>query len=382
MSFWRLREDALESNQDKSSEVLAAKPSGRWGQDTTTLLTLALCLVSAATAWYLLREFATFLRPLLLAVFLCYIIVPIHLRLKQRVGSVVSMILIVGGSVAILFLLAVLIYSSVIELTGDLPRLEQRATDIIQGGKEWFDKHAPAWLTSWAAELGGLGAPDAGASDPWMAKIREYALGIVNVAGDVLVAAVMVGFYLLFFLLEVSHFPLRLRKSFVGTQADQILGVVGNINAAIANYLRVKVQASLLLAVPVSMVLWLFGVKFAVLWGVLTFLCNFIPYVGSIVALSVPILFAFLQVEPLWKPIAAGASLVTIHVMITYLVEPTLVGKGVGLSPLVILAALAFWGQCWGLIGMFLAIPLTVMLKIVLENIAFTRPFAKMWGDE
>jgi len=64
------------------------------------------------------------------------------------------------------------------------------------------------------------------------------------------------------------------------------------------------------------------------------------------------------------------------------LVEPTLVGKGVGLSPLVILLALAFWGQCWGLIGMFLAIPLTVMLKIILENVAFTRPFAKMWGEE
>ena len=367
---------------EKSTEAMSAKPSGRWGQDTTTLLTLALCLVSAATAWYLLKEFATFLRPLLLAVFLCYIIVPIHLRLKERVSGVVSMILIVGGSVAILFLLAVLIYSSVIELTGDLPRLEERAKEIIHGGKEWFDERAPAWLAGWWADLGGQGGPDAHAADPWVAKIREIVLGVANVAGDILVAAVMVGFYLLFFLLEVSRFPLRVRKSFAGTQADQILGLVGNINAAIAGYLSVKVQASLLLANPVSFVLWIFGVKFAILWGVLTFLCNFIPYVGSIVALSVPILFAFLQVEPLWKPIAAGAGLGTIHVIMTYLVEPTLVGKGVGLSPLVILAALAFWGQCWGLIGMFLAIPLTVMLKIVLENIAFTRPFAKMMSDD
>ena len=59
-----------------------------------------------------------------------------------------------------------------------------------------------------------------------------------------------------------------------------------------------------------------------------------------------------------------------------------MVGRGVGLSPLVILAALAFWGLCWGLIGMFLAIPLTVVLRIVLENVAFTRPFAKMLSDE
>jgi len=134
--------------------------------------------------------------------------------------------------------------------------------------------------------------------------------------------------------------------------------------------------------VPVTLILWIFGVKFAVLWGVLTFLCNFIPYLGSIIGASLPILFAFLQVEPIWKPITAGLGVIACHMVMAYLVEPTMVGKGVGLSPLVILAALAFWGQCWGLIGMFLAVPLTVMLKIVLENVAFTRPFARMLSDE
>jgi predicted PurR-regulated permease PerM len=111
-------------------------------------------------------------------------------------------------------------------------------------------------------------------------------------------------------------------------------------------------------------------------------MCNFIPYLGSIIGAGLPILFAFLQVEPIWKPITAGLCVVATHMIMAYVVEPAMVGKGVGLSPLVILAALAFWGQCWGLIGMFLAIPLTVMLKIVLENMVITRPFAKMLGDE
>jgi len=370
-----LGEGKLEAQAESLPKSAPEKPSGRWGQDTTTLLTVALCLVSAATAWYLLKEFATFLRPLLLAVFLCYVIVPLHLRLKQNVSGIVSMILIVGGSVAILFLLALMIQSSVVELIDDLPRLEQRAKDAVQQGKKWMDENAPGWLVGWTAE-------DARAEELRTAKIREIALSVANVAGDILVEAFIVGFYMLFLLLEVSRFPLRLRKSFVNDQANRILAVVSNINTAIAGYLRVKVQASLLLALPVTLVLWAFGVKFPILWGVLTFLCNFIPYLGSIIALSVPILFAFLEVEPIWKPVAAGLGIGTVHIVITYLVEPTLVGKGVGLSPLVILAALAFWGQCWGLIGMFLAIPLTVMLKIILENVAFTRPFAKMWGEE
>lgn len=359
---------------DKSSPSQASIQSGRAGQDTTTLVTVAMCLVSAATAWYLLKEFATILRPLLFAVFLCYVIIPIHLQLKQRVSGILSMILIVVGLVAILLLPAMMIQSSVIELKDDYPRLEERATKAFDSAIEWYGDNAPPWLARWTAE--GTGAENV------QTQIRDIVVGAANVAGDTLVFAFVVFFYLLFLLLEVSRFPERVRKSFVHNQADQILTVVGNINTAISGYMRVKVKASLLLAIPVAFVLWLFGVKFAILWGVLTFLCNFIPYIGSIIAISVPIVFAFLQVEPLWKPIAAASGVVAIHGIMTYFVEPKLVGMGVGLSPLVILAALAFWGQCWGLIGMFLAIPLTVMLKIILENVAFTRPFAKLWGDE
>jgi len=353
----------------------ARGPLARIGQDTTTLITVALCLVSAATAWYLLKEFATFLRPLLLAVFLCYVIVPIHLRLKQYVSGIVSMILIVGSSVVVLLLLALLIQSSVAALIDDLPALEDRAKELIRHGQKWIDDYVPSWLSTTFTE-------DPSAESLRAEKIRSIALGIANVAGDVLIEAFIVGFYLLFLLLEVSRFSQRVRKAFVDGQGEHILAIVGNINSAVADYLRVKVKASLFLAVPVTLILWVFGVKFPILWGVLTFLCNFIPYLGSIVAASVPILFAFLEVEPIWKPITAGLGIVAMHMLMAYVVEPSMVGKGVGLSPLVILAALAFWGQCWGLIGMFLAIPLTVMLRIVLENVAFTRPFAKMLSDE
>jgi AI-2 transport protein TqsA len=357
--FPELSEGKMAAPAETLSRNVPEKPFGRWGQDTTTLLTVALCLVIAATAWYLLKEFATFLRPLLLAVFLCYVIVPVHLRLKQSVSGIISL----------------MIQSSVVELIDDLPRLEQRGKNAFLEGKNWMDENAPRWLAGWTSE-------DARAEELRTTKIREIALGVANVAGDTLVEAFIVGFYMLFLLLEVSQFPSRVRKSFLNDQANKILAVVSNINIAIAGYLRVKVQASLLLALPVTLVLWIFGVKFPILWGVLTFLCNFIPYLGSFIAISVPILFAFLDVEPIWKPIAASLGIATVHIVMTYLVEPTLVGKGVGLSPLVILLALAFWGQCWGLIGMFLAIPLTVMLKIILENVAFTRPFAKMWGEE
>jgi AI-2 transport protein TqsA len=113
----------------------------------------------------------------------------------------------------------------------------------------------------------------------------------------------------------------------------------------------------------------------------LTFAANFIPYLGSIVACSLPILFAFLQMEFGWRPVTAATLLVSLHVLSAYVIEPAMTGKAVDLSPLVILLALSFWWLSWGLIGMVLAVPLTVMIKIILENVAFTRPVAQLLSE-
>jgi len=113
------------------------------------------------------------------------------------------------------------------------------------------------------------------------------------------------------------------------------------------------------------------------MWGILTFVGNFIPYVGSLVALVLPVLLAFLELEPPWRPVAVLGLLILVQVVTNNFVEPRLTGHAVGLSPLIVLVALAFWSLCWGLVGMVLAVPLTVMLKIVFENIGLTLPPAR-----
>ena len=352
------------------AEDLPAPPR----QPTSPLIKVAAALVIAATSWFLLKEFAGLLRPLLMAVFLCYVIHPVYLRLRERITKPAAIAVMVGGSVGILYVLGLMVQVSVDELSEDLPRLTKRAQRIGHQVREFLDDYVP-WLIT---------QPEGNTAraEQRAARLRELTKNIVNVAADALAEAVVVGFYLLFLFLEMGQFPRRVQSAFGGERADHILTIFRNINYAIASYLRVKVKASLLLAVPVALVLWATGVRFAVLWGVLTFLCNFIPYAGSIIAVSLPLLFALLQLEPGWQPVAAVLGVVAIHVVMTYVVEPTLVGKGVGLSPLIILVALTFWGACWGLVGMFLAVPLTVMLKIVLENIPSTRAFTRLLIDE
>src|SRR5262249_22133208 len=158
--------------------------------------------------------------------------------------------------------------------------------------------------------------------------------------------------------------PGRLREAFAGRNAESVVAIATRIHLATAEFLRAKVKASLVLAVPVTVVLWIFGVKFPIFWGVLTFALNFIPYVGSLIAGSLPILSAFVDVDPIWKPIAATFLLTTIRVVTPNWADPAMMGKAVGLRPVVVLLALAFWGECWGLTGMLLAVPLTAILKI------------------
>jgi AI-2 transport protein TqsA len=142
------------------------------------------------------------------------------------------------------------------------------------------------------------------------------------------------------------------------------------------------VKANTVLALPAMLVLWIFGIKFVVLWGAVTFLANFVPYLGSLVACGLPILFAFLDLGFGWQPLTAAVLLICVHVSSAYLVEPAITGKAVDLSPLVVLIALSFWGLCWGLVGMVLAVPLTAMLKIILQNAAGTRPIARLMGGD
>ena len=149
-----------------------------------------------------------------------------------------------------------------------------------------------------------------------------------------------------------------------------------------ASYLRAKVLASLVTALPVVAVLWAFGVPFPGMWGVLTFVGNFIPYVGSLIAFVPPVLLAFLELEPPWRPVAVLVILVLVHFVTNNFVEPRLTARAVDLSPLAVLVALAFWGLCWGAVGMVLAVPLTVMLKVVFEDTELTRPLARLIAEE
>ena len=285
-----------------------------------------------------------------------------------------SIFALTGACVLILVFLSLQVVASASRLGEDMPRMIARGQQIIEEIKSYCVGHLPSWL---ARETDmSLGANQWASGLQWAAKV------VAGAAADTLSEAAVVGIYLVFMLVEAGRLPRRIRAAFSGGRAERIMAVVANINAAMAGYLRVKVKASFVLAVPVTGVLWAFGVQSALMWGVLTFLLNFIPYLGSVVACTGPIVLALLQSESLARPMVLALVLVSIHTLSAYVIEPKMTGKAVNLSPVIILVAISFWWLCWGFTGMILAVPLTVLVKIVMENIDDTRPFARLMSED
>ena len=347
---------------------------GPSGDGSPSLYALAAGLVVVATAWFLLKELAPLLRPLVLAVFLAYLVVPVHQRLRRHISAPASAAVIVLGTLALFWGLAMMVYGSLVELNADLPRLTRRVQELVDGVRAYGRAHLPRGVIE-----AGAGAKTAESQgwDSFRATVRALVSGGAALLGE----AFVVGVYLVFLLLERNRFPRRIRASFEPARAEAILDVIARINAATTSYLRAKTVSSLSTAIPTAVALWAFGVRYPVMWGVLVFFGRFIPYVGSLVALAFPILLAFLDLQPAWKPCVLAVLLILIDTATGYVVEPILAGKAVDLSPLVTLVCLAFWSLCWGLTGMLLAVPLTAMLKIIGENLAYTRPLAALMAE-
>lgn len=345
----------------------------RW-RDLTLLRNIAYGLAAAAAGWYLLVQLAPVLRPLLIATLLAYILLPYHSRLRKHVGAPASIVILAGATAGALVALALVTYASVLGLSEELPRLQRRAVDLTRGADRFVADNFP-WLR--------VSAQDNRTSEERLVeRISDVVGPMVNAAAGALLEACVVAMYLLFLLLEASRFPDRIRKAYPPERAERVLQMAGQVNEAVVSFLKAKVQTSFFLAAPIGLVLWAFGVKFALLWAILSFLCNFIPYVGSVVAYTLPVAFAFLQLDFGWQPFAVAGLLLGIYVCSASVVEPTVIGKAVGLSPLVILGSLAFWGLLWGISGMFVAVPLTVVAVLVMDQFEATRPIARMVGGD
>ncbi len=183
----------------------------------------------------------------------------------------------------------------------------------------------------------------------------------------------------IFILLEVPAIPGKLKAAFHLTDAGdaRLKRLLDNIN----RYMLIKTLTSLATAFCVWLLLWLLGIDFAILWAILAFFLNFVPVVGNIVMMIPSVLLALVQAG-FSTALVVTAGYLVINTVIGNVIEPRVMGKGLGISTLAVFIALLFWGWLFGTVGMFLAVPLTTALIIALDASPRTRPLAILMGPD
>lgn len=199
----------------------------------------------------------------------------------------------------------------------------------------------------------------------------------VNSSLGFLTTFFLVLLYVVFLLAEQRLFPSKIKLLFK-SRSDYVkfLDISKKIDASIHLYVSVKIAMCLLAGIASYIVLLILDVDFAVLWAVLIFLLNFIPIIGSLIGVGFPALLALLQHGTWIEPVLVLSLLTTIQVIIGNILEPKILGTRLNLSPLVVILSLTFWGALWGMAGMFLCVPITVIIMIVCNQFEQTRPIA------
>ena len=185
---------------------------------------------------------------------------------------------------------------------------------------------------------------------------------------------ILIAMYVVFLLVERPHFNAKLCAIVrtKGTQ-DTVRKTIGRIDEQVKIYLGVKIFVSLLTAGGAYVVMYLLKVDFALFWAVLIFVLNFIPYIGSTIASLLPTVLTLAGAGSLTQALMVFAGIQAVQMSVGYLVEPAMMGKSLNVSPLAVMLALSFWGLLWGITGMFISVPVTVIILIICANFESSR---------
>ena len=315
-----------------------------------------------------MRAAAPLITPFLLSVFIAVIATPPMFYLSRHgLPSWAAMLVVIVVITAMGAVIVTMVSASLASFTENLPEYQSKLK-LLTG--EFVD---------WLEGLGVHSPRDAVVSSLNAGKAMKMAGALLGGLGDLLANAFLILLTVIFILLEAAGLPAKLHAALKapGDSMEHLRQVLDNIN----RYMILKTLFSLLTGFLVWLWLLALGVDFPVLWGLVAFLLNYVPNIGSIIAAVPAVLLALVQLGPQTAMWAAAGYLVT-NTLVGSVIEPRFMGRGLGLSALVVFLSLVFWGWVLGVAGMFLSVPLTMALKIALDANPQTRPIAVMLGPE
>jgi predicted PurR-regulated permease PerM len=306
--------------------------------------------------------------PILLSAFIAIISSPLYLwMLKKKIPKLIAIVFIILVFLSFIFLFGLLIGTSVADFTQKLPQYQAKLESQTQ------------LVIAWLIEQNILESDFRLTTAINPGSILKIIGDTLNQLSGLFTTGFLIVFIVVFMLLEASEIPSKLRKIFRGStekiRRSEI--VYYNIN----KYIGIKTVISVITGFLVYIFLLFMGIDYPLLWGVLAFAFNYIPNIGSIIAAIPPILLTIVQfgfLKSLWVLV----GYIVINTIMGNILEPKFMGKGLGLSTLVVFLSLIFWGWLLGPIGMLLSVPLTITIKIALESSEETKWLAILLGSD
>ena len=299
--------------------------------------------------------------PILLALFVSMVGTPPLFWLRRKgVPNPLAVLIVVMGMLGVLVLIGSLVGTSIADFTNRVPYYQQR---LDQQLNEFLTRHEIEGRIGSVRDLVNLVDPS-GAMD--------LAARLLNGLGGVLNNAFLIMFTVVFVLLEAWSFPRKLH-AFAGSDGSS--ATLNRFSESLNRYIGLKTAISLFTGLTVGVWVGVLGLDFPMLWGLLAFMLNYVPNIGSIIAAVPAVLLAVVQLG-VGKAILIAAGYMAINVLMGNLLEPRIMGRSMGLSTLVVFLSLIFWGWVLGPVGMLLSVPLTMTLVIGLESNPATERFA------
>lgn len=314
-----------------------------------------------------IRFAADIIVPFILALFLAVIINPlVQLLVRCRVPRVLAISLLIGLIVMLAIVLLASLGTSLNELARTLPQYRNYLYEPMQTIAPWLQRMG---FTVSVVELNKYIDPNA-----VMTLVTSLLTQLSNAMSSIFLLLLTV----VFMLLEVPQLPAKLQQ--LMSRPVEGMGAIQRAIDSVSHYLVLKTAISLITGLVVWGMLVLLDVRFAFMWGLLAFALNYIPNIGSVLA-AIPPILQVLVFGSLYEALVVLAGYLIVNLVFGNILEPRIMGRGLGLSTLVVFLSLIFWGWLLGPVGMLLSVPLTIIVKIALEQTSGGQSIAFLLSD-
>ena len=301
--------------------------------------------------------------PILLAIFITILTSPLLMWLEDRgLNGSFALLGVVVLLVIVMTLLGLLLSSSLNDFSSNLPMYEAKLRDTISLILKFAHEQGFEFSNAMVSDL----------VDP--SKMALFASGIIKGFGSALTNGFMILLLVIFMLAEATVLPKKIQAINVNASSH-----VSEFLSNVKQYMKIKSIFSFITGMLVYICLLIIGLDYALVWAVLAFLLNFVPNIGSILAAIPAVLLALVQLGFIGAMEVATVFMI-INVVLGSILEPKYMGKGLGLSTLIVFVSLIFWGWVFGPVGMLLSIPLTIMLKLAFQVNPNTQWIAILMG--